>query len=109
MKNLLSKLSSLFTKKDFNDRESSLNIAQSLKDFVEDELLPGLNFTPNYFWMSLENILEKLLLTLLKMACFYPLLERTCNSYFNINLAGCIGDILCGIFQEGKTMFKVMD
>ena len=59
VKNFLSKLSSLFNQKDLNERESSLNIAQSLKDFVEEELLPGLNFTPNYFWMSLENIIEK--------------------------------------------------
>ena len=59
MKNFLSKLPSLFNQKDLNERESSLNIAQSLKDFVEEELLPGLNFTPNYFWMSLENIIEK--------------------------------------------------
>ena len=59
MKNFLSKLPSLFNQKDLNERESSLNIAQSLKDFVEEELLPGLNFTPSYFWVSLENIIEK--------------------------------------------------
>ena len=56
----------------------------------------------------IENILGKLPLTLLKMDCFYPLLERTCNTCFNTSLTGCIGDILCGIFQEGRMISKVM-
>ena len=38
---------------------NNLNISPSLLDFVENELLPGLNISSEYFWKTFENILEK--------------------------------------------------
>ena len=37
---------------------NNLNISPSLLDFVENELLPGLNISSEYFWKTFENILE---------------------------------------------------
>ena len=37
---------------------NNLNISPSLIDFVENELLPGLNISSKYFWKTFENILE---------------------------------------------------
>jgi len=37
---------------------NNLNISPSLIDFVENELLPGLNISSEYFWKTFENILE---------------------------------------------------
>ena len=37
---------------------NNLNISPSLSDFVENELLPGLNISSEYFWKTFENILE---------------------------------------------------
>ena len=59
MKKFLLKLSNLITGNAFDDKEISLVISQPLKDFVEDEVLPGLNFSSNYFWLSLESIIEE--------------------------------------------------
>ena len=38
---------------------NNLNISPNLIDFVENELLPGLNISSEYFWKTFENILEK--------------------------------------------------
>ena len=32
--------------------EISLDISENLKEFVNDELLPGLNISPEYFWST---------------------------------------------------------
>ena len=37
---------------------NSLKISPSLKEFVSDELLPGLNISEDYFWKTFENILD---------------------------------------------------
>ena len=37
----------------------SLKISPPLQDFVRNEMLPGLNISENYFWTSLQNILNK--------------------------------------------------
>ena len=39
--------------------EMSLKISPPLQDFVRNEMLPGLNISENYFWTSLQNILNK--------------------------------------------------
>ena len=45
--------------KNSKPKEISLKISIPLSDFVNDEVLPGLNFSSNYFWSSFENILDK--------------------------------------------------
>ncbi len=37
----------------------NLKISQSLQDFVKNEVLPGLNISPHYFWSSFENLVDK--------------------------------------------------
>ena len=37
---------------------NTLKISPSLKEFVSDELLPGLNISEDYFWKTFENILD---------------------------------------------------
>ncbi len=38
---------------------NNLDISPNLIDFAENELLPGLNISSEYFWKTFENILEK--------------------------------------------------
>tara|TARA_A200000113_G_scaffold28809_1_gene24029 strand:- start:1810 stop:4023 length:2214 start_codon:yes stop_codon:yes gene_type:complete len=38
---------------------NNLDISPNLIDFTENELLPGLNISSEYFWKTFENILEK--------------------------------------------------
>ena len=38
--------------------EITLDISDNLKEFVKDELLPGLNISPEYFWSSFQEILN---------------------------------------------------
>ncbi len=38
--------------------EITLDISDNLKEFVKDELLPGLNISPEYFWSSFQVILN---------------------------------------------------
>ena len=45
--------------KNSKPKEISLKISTPLSDFVNDEVLQGLNFSSNYFWSSFENILDK--------------------------------------------------
>ncbi len=40
-------------------KEVNLKISSSLEDFVKNEVLPGLNISPHYFWSSFENLVEK--------------------------------------------------
>jgi len=40
-------------------KEMSLKISPPLQDFVRNEVLPGLNISENYFWTSLQKILNK--------------------------------------------------
>ena len=40
-------------------KEMSLKISPPLQDFVKNEMLPGLNISENYFWTSLQKILNK--------------------------------------------------
>ena len=39
--------------------EISLDISENLKDFVKDELLPGLDISPEYFWSTFQDVLNK--------------------------------------------------
>ncbi|MFL2708390.1 MAG: malate synthase G [Gammaproteobacteria bacterium] len=55
----LSKLFSLFKSSNTITSQTSLKISENLKTFVKDEMLPGLNITPDYFWTSFENIYNK--------------------------------------------------
>ncbi len=56
---LISKLKKLLSQKSKTSKEVSLKISPALEEFVESEVLPGLNITPAYFWKSFENILDK--------------------------------------------------
>ncbi len=49
----------LFKSSDDKTIEMSLKISPPLQDFVRNEMLPGLNISENYFWTSLQNILNK--------------------------------------------------
>ena len=40
-------------------KDVNLKISQSLQDFVKNEVLPGLNISPHYFWSSFENLVDK--------------------------------------------------
>ena len=39
--------------------EITLDISENLKEFVKDELLPGLNISPEYFWSNFQDVLDK--------------------------------------------------
>ena len=52
-------LSKFFNNTSHNAQEVNLEISSSLEDFVKNELLPGLNISPHYFWSSFENIIYK--------------------------------------------------
>ena len=39
--------------------EISLDISENLKEFVKDELLPGLDISPEYFWSTFQDVLNK--------------------------------------------------
>ena len=52
-------LDKFFAKRKNSFKENNLIISPSLKDFVRDEVLPGLDFTENFFWSSLEKVINK--------------------------------------------------
>ena len=52
-------LSKFFNNTSHNAQEVNLEISSSLEDFVKNELLPGLNISPHYFWSSFENLIYK--------------------------------------------------
>ena len=49
----------IFKSSDDEIMEMSLKISPPLQDFVKNEMLPGLNISVNYFWSSLQSILNK--------------------------------------------------
>ena len=54
--NLFSKF---FRSSKHSAKEVNLKISSSLEDFVKNEVLPGLNISPHYFWSSFENLVER--------------------------------------------------
>ena len=54
--NLISKF---FKSSKHSAKEINLKISSSLEDFTKNEVLPGLNISPHYFWSSFENLVEK--------------------------------------------------
>ena len=48
-----------FDKRKSSFEDNNLIISSSLKDFVRDEVLPGLDFTENFFWSSFEKVINK--------------------------------------------------
>ncbi|MDC3066666.1 malate synthase G [Gammaproteobacteria bacterium] len=54
--NLFSKF---FKSSKHSAKEINLKISSSLEDFIKNEVLPGLNISPHYFWSSFENLVEK--------------------------------------------------
>ena len=52
-------LSKFFNNTSHNAQEVNLEISSSLEDFVKNEMLPGLNISPHYFWSSFENLIYK--------------------------------------------------
>ena len=55
----ISKLKKLFGLNVEKPKTVSLKISPALEDFVMSEVLPGLDITPNYFWSSFENVIDK--------------------------------------------------
>jgi len=61
--NILTKLLSLFKLNKSQsmksiDHSSKLDVADSLKDFLENEVLVGLDIAPEQFWKSFENVVN---------------------------------------------------
>ena len=61
--NIFTKLLSLFSSSQKNTEEklntnTSLKVSNELKDFLENEVLNGLNITPEKFWSSFEKIVN---------------------------------------------------
>ena len=52
-------LDKFFAKRKNSFEDNNLIISSSLKDFVRDEVLPGLEFTENFFWSSFEKVINK--------------------------------------------------
>ncbi len=55
----MSFLDKFFAKRKNSFEDNNLIISPSLKDFVRDEVLPGLDFTENFFWSSFEKVINK--------------------------------------------------
>ena len=52
-------LSKLFNFTSNKNKNITLDISPSMEEFVKSELLPGLDISANYFWSSLEELLNK--------------------------------------------------
>ena len=48
-------LDKFFAKRKYSFEDNNLIISSSLKDFVRDEVLPGLDFTENFFGAHLRR------------------------------------------------------
>ena len=59
--NIFTKIASVFSSKNSenNTKELSLKISSDLKDFLEGEVLPGLDINANTFWKSFESIINE--------------------------------------------------
>jgi len=59
--NIFSKITSIFSSKkpENNTKELSLKISTDLKDFLENEVLPGLDINADTFWKSFELIVKE--------------------------------------------------
>ena len=59
--NIFTKIASVFSSKNSenNTKELSLKISSDLKDFLEGEVLPGLDINANTFWESFESIVNE--------------------------------------------------
>jgi malate synthase len=59
--NIFTKIASIFSSKNSenNTKELSLKISSDLKDFLEGEVLPGLDINANTFWKSFESIVNE--------------------------------------------------
>ena len=59
--NIFTKIASVFSSKNSenNTKELSLKISSNLKDFLEGEVLPGLDINANTFWKSFESIVNE--------------------------------------------------
>ncbi len=59
--NIFTKITSVFSSKNSenNTKELSLKISSDLKDFLEGEVLPGLDINANTFWKSFESIVNE--------------------------------------------------
>ena len=59
--NIFTKIVSVFSSKNSenNTKELSLKISSDLKDFLEGEVLPGLEINANTFWKSFESIVNE--------------------------------------------------
>ena len=63
--NIFTKLAAFFQSSDSGTKEksssfkSSLKVSEKLKDFLDNEVLDGLDITPDYFWASFEKIVDE--------------------------------------------------
>ena len=60
---IFTKLASFFNSTTNNSNESinpdfSLTVSQDLKDFLENEVINGLDISPKFFWDSFEKIVN---------------------------------------------------
>ena len=55
----LTKIFNSLKSQDHRPKEITLKISSSLKEFVQNEVLPGLDISPHYFWSSFESIYDK--------------------------------------------------
>ena len=61
---IFTKLASFFNSTTNNSNESinpdfSLTVSQDLKDFLENEVINGLDISPKFFWDSFEKIVNE--------------------------------------------------
>ena len=54
-----SNIFNLLRSQEHRPKDITIKISSSLKDFVENEVLPGLDVSPHYFWSSFESICNK--------------------------------------------------
>jgi malate synthase len=59
--NIFKKLTSLFStnKSPNNTHELGLNISSNLKQFLENEVLPGLGINADSYWQAFEQIIDE--------------------------------------------------
>ena len=63
--NIFTKLAAFFQSSDLGTKEnpssfkSSLKVSEKLKDFLDNEVLDGLDITPDHFWASFEKIVDE--------------------------------------------------
>ena len=79
--NIFSKITSIFSSKkpENNTKELSLKISTDLKDFLENEVLPGLDINADTFWKSFELIVKEFTPRTLMTSCIEKIIKFQAN------------------------------